>query len=628
MMWQTSLRATATVLALLTSQVLGQEDVQTETQTAQIVSTKGVILDTILDWIDAARLDQTTYNGQKYGCKCYPGRPCWPSANKWNNLNRTVDGTLRVNVPAGAVCHNTFDGPFGTIQTYNEAACADVKENFVSYNEQWTVEKPADGLWTYFTNDTCRPTSNPSDPCTLGSYGVYVIMATKASHIQAGVNFARQNNLRLIVRNTGHDFVGRSVGYGSLIINTHSFQSIKWTDKYTGPGSYRGPAVTMGAGVQGGTILKSGHALNPPMALVTGECATVGLSGGFIQGGGHGPWTTLKGLAVDNVLNFEVITASGLIVNANEWQNHDLFFALRGGGPASYGVILSTTVKTFPDLPATGATLYLNTTHTSDNEVIWAGTKIFHKYANHFVDNGLYVYFEIFPYQFRVRPFVAIGKTQTELQAIVKPMLDEFAAAGIPHEFGINEFPTFYDLYIDLFEAEQAGQTALTGGWMFNHDDVANRNDEIITAMKNVVSPAGRPDLFGGMVGHLFNPGYNVPVSTSAAHPAWRNATDFVIVVLPSPEHPSLALKNDLQNVLTNNMDEGFRNVSRSGATYVNEADPFQTNWQSHFWGSNYPRLKQLRKKWDPLGVFYAVSTPGTEDWEEIEFNTRLCKKL
>ncbi|EGO56165.1 hypothetical protein NEUTE1DRAFT_146918 [Neurospora tetrasperma FGSC 2508] len=626
MMWHTSLGAAAAVFSLLTSQVVGREDVQIEPQTAQIVSTKGVILDTILDWNDAARLDHTTYNGQKYGCKCYPGRPCWPSANKWNSLNRTVDGTLHVNVPAGAVCHNTFDGPFGTIQTYDEAACADAKENFV--NEQWTVEKPADGLWTYFTNDTCRPTSNPSDPCTLGSYGVYVIMATKASHIQAGVNFARQNNLRLIVRNTGHDFLGRSVGYGSLIINTHSFQSLKWTDKYTGPGSYRGPAVTMGAGVQGGDILKAGHALNPPMALVTGECATVGLSGGFIQGGGHGPWTTLKGLAVDNVLNFEVITASGLIVNANEWQNPDLFIALRGGGPASYGVILSTTVKTFPDLPAAGATLYLNATHTSDNEVIWVGTKIFHKYANHFVDNGLYVYFEIFPNQFRVRPFVAIGKSQVQLQDILRPMLDEFAAARIPYEAAFMEFPTFYDLYIDLFEAEKAGQTALTGGWMFNHDDVANRNDEIIAAMKNVVSPAGRPDLFGGMVGHLFNPGHNVPVSTSAAHPAWRNATDFVIAVLPSPEHPSLAVKKDLQNVLTNNMDEGFRNASRSGATYVNEADPFQPNWQSHFWGSNYPRLKQLRKKWDPLGVFYAVSTPGTEDWEEIEFNTRLCKKL
>ncbi|KAK3396897.1 hypothetical protein B0T20DRAFT_414736 [Sordaria brevicollis] len=571
MMWQSStFKAAATVLALLTSQVLGQEadvvgttNTTNTTNTVQVVSTKGVILDTILDWIDAARLDTTTYNGQKYGCKCFPGRPCWPSANKWNSLNRTVDGTLRPIVPAGAVCHNTFESPLGTFQTYDQAACAEAQANFA--DEQWTVEKPADALWTFFTNDTCRPTTDPTTPCTLGNYGVYVIMATKPSHIQAGVNFARQNNLRLIIRNTGHDFLGRSVGYGSLVINTHSFQSLKWTNNYSGPGSYRGPAVTMGAGVQGGTILKAGHELNPPMALVTGECATVGLSGGFIQGGGHGPWSTLKGLAVDNVLNFEVVTASGLIVNANEWQNRDLFFALRGGGPSAYGVILSTTVKTFPDLPAAGATLYLNTTHTFDNDLIWEGTRIFHKYSNHMVDNGLYVYFEAWPYQFRVRPFVAIGKTQTELQAILQPMLDEFAAAGVPCEFATKEYPTFYDLYIDLFESEASGQSAFTGGWLFNHDDVANRNDEIIAAMKNVISPAGRPDLFGGMVGHLFNPGHNVPVSTSAAHPAWRNATDFVIVVLPSPEGATPAEKADLQNVLTFNQDEGFRNASRSG---------------------------------------------------------------
>ena len=142
MKWQPSLGATAAVLALLTSQVLGQ-DTQVEVasnEIAQVESTKGVILEKILDWIDASRYDQTTYNGQKYGCKCYPGRSCWPSTTKWTSLNKTVDGTLRVNVPAGAVCHNTFDGPLGTIKTYNEAACADAQENFLSYNEQWTYD--------------------------------------------------------------------------------------------------------------------------------------------------------------------------------------------------------------------------------------------------------------------------------------------------------------------------------------------------------------------------------------------------------------------------------------------------------------------------------------------------------
>lgn len=158
-----------------------------------------------------------------------------------------------------------------------------------------SVSQPAAALWTYFTNDTCRPTQNPTDSCTLGYYGVYVIMASTPRHVKAGIDFARRNNLRLIVRNTGHDFIGRSTGYGSLIINTHSFQQIDWIDSYKGPGTYKGGAVTIGAGVQGETILSKGHARSPPLVVVTGECPTVGIAGGFIQGGGHGPWTTLKG---------------------------------------------------------------------------------------------------------------------------------------------------------------------------------------------------------------------------------------------------------------------------------------------------------------------------------------------
>ncbi|KAL2192505.1 hypothetical protein P885DRAFT_72919 [Corynascus similis CBS 632.67] len=572
-----------------------------------------------LDFSDAAEVQSATFRGVNVGCKCYPGESCWPSKTKWDNFNRTVDGRLRVHIPPGAACHNTFDGPLGTVNTYDAAKCAEATDNWA--NEQWTVSQPAAALWTYFTNDTCVPTQNPTEKCTLGYYGVYVIMATKPQHVKAGIDFARQNNLRLIVRNTGHDFIGRSTGYGSLVINTHSFQQVNWINSYSGPGSYRGGAVTIGAGVQGETILSKGHARNPPLVVVTGECPTVGIAGGFIQGGGHGPWTTLKGFSADNVLSFEAITASGAYVTANERQNSDLFWALKGGGPASFAVILSVTMKTFPDIPSAGATLYINSTHTVDSDLWWNGTSIFHKWSNHFVDNGLYVYFEIFPFTFRVRPFVGIGKTKAQLQNIVQPFLDELTSRGVPFDFSIKDFPTFYDLYVDLFEPEASGSSALTGGWMFNHEDVATNNDGIIEAFKTVLSP--RPDLFGFVIGHLFNPGYGAPKSNSATHPSWRNATDFVITVLPVPAGASLAQKADLQNVLTNTIDDALRQASTSGCTYVNEADPYQPNWQSHFWGSQYPKLKALRKKWDPLGIFYAVSTPGTEDWEVIQDGTR-----
>lgn len=136
------------------------------------------------------------------------------------------------------------------------------------------IELPTAGLWTYFTNDTCRPTTNPTDTCTLGHYPVLAIMAKTTAHIQEGVKFAKKNNLRLIIRNTGHDFLGRSVGWGALVINTHSFQSIQVKDQWNGKGpkGYKGPAITVGAGVQAQKALQTLHALNPPKIMVTGEC--------------------------------------------------------------------------------------------------------------------------------------------------------------------------------------------------------------------------------------------------------------------------------------------------------------------------------------------------------------------
>jgi FAD/FMN-containing dehydrogenase len=104
---------------------------------------------------------------------------------------------------------------------------------------------------------------------------VLYIKAKTVSHIQAGINFARDNNLRLIIRNTGHDFLGRSVGWGSLVINTHGFQDIKFSKSFRAACDYTGSAVTVGAGVQAFQVLKQANALNPPKIMVTGECAVL-----------------------------------------------------------------------------------------------------------------------------------------------------------------------------------------------------------------------------------------------------------------------------------------------------------------------------------------------------------------
>ena len=58
------------------------------------------------------------------------------------------------------------------------------------------------------------------------------------------------------------------------------------------------------------------------------------------------------------------------------------------------------------------------------------------------------------------------------------------------------------------------------------------------------------------------------------------------------------------------------------------QGDLEEPDWRDAYWGSNYPRLYELKKIWDPTGVFYARLTPGTEDWEVIDDGTRLCQGL
>ncbi|KAI0883043.1 FAD-binding domain-containing protein [Annulohypoxylon maeteangense] len=587
----------------------------------------GVNFSALIRSVDSAPpfLVERTWNGSQYGCKCYPGDECWPSKDNWAALNSTVDGNLLMNIPPGASCHNTFEGPLGQISTYNASAC----ENALAMwsNEQWTVEKPAAALWTYFTNNTCQPTRNPTESCTLGYYGIYVIQAQSGDHIKAAVDFARENSLRLIIRNTGHDFIGRSTGWGSLVVNTHNLQDVKFTRRYRGPGDYDGGAVTIGAGVQARALLTKAHAQKPPVTVITGECPTVGVAGGLVLGGGHGPLTPLYGLVADSALSFDVVTADGKYRTANSEENPDLFWALKGGGPSSFGVVISVTLKTYAAQKSAGVIVNINSTHTNDTEVFWDGVKSFHKYSNEFVAAGIYAYFELMALRLHIQPFVGVGKTSAEMEAILKPMFDEFKAKNIPYDTTSKEFDSLFELYIDMFEDETAGTSALTGGWLFTHDDVEENNDGIIDAFKTVVSP--REDLKnqGFIIGHLWDAGLNMPIPNSATNPKMRRSTDFAIVALPVPVGASWAQKEDLQDVLTNIQDGAMKKAGPNGCAYVSEGNPYQPNWQEHFWGSQYPQLLELRKKWDPHGIFYAVSTPGTEDWEVIEYGTRLCRK-
>ncbi|KAJ0161025.1 putative FAD-linked oxidoreductase [Colletotrichum tanaceti] len=564
-------------------------------------------------------------NGKSYRCKCSPADECWPKVDAWEKLNRTVGGNLIRHIPPAAVCYNQFRG----VATYDAAKCAEATAKWT--DERWQISQPASQLWTWGSNNTCELTTDPTKTCSLGNYPEFVIIARTRDHVKAGVDFARANNVRLVVRNTGHDFEGRSAGAGSLAINTHNFKDISFVDKYRGPGDYKGPAITIGAGVQAFEISAAARARNPPQNVVMGECETVGVAGGYLGGGGHGPLSGNYGFGADQALSFEVLTASGDFITANSKSNPDLYYALKGGGPGNYGIVLSVTLKTYPDT-VPGAALFLNinaTTGADFAQVTKAVNKI-HELANDLVDNGLYAIYELYPPalggSLHVQPIMGMNKTAAELAAVVRPLFSYLDAEKIPYDSGVKEYPDYYTLYHDIFQPEAAAQNGLTGGWVFTHEDMAagNQSAAIAEAVQLALAPA--PGQFGIVISHLFHPGSRAKTPESATHPRWRGATMRTMAVLPQPLDATWATKLALNDLMVNTITEKFKQAGPNGLAYVNENYAFMNNWQDAFWGPVYPKLVAIKKNWDPTGVFFSASTPGSEEWSVVDYANRLCK--
>ena len=120
-----------------------------------------------------------------------------------------------------------------------------------------------------YQGQTCLPQDAASGVCEVGGYPSYTVKVTNVAQIQLAINFARALNLRLVVHNTGHDFLGKSTGYGALSIWTHNLKTIKYVENYKSA-SYSGPAFKLGAGVQVGELYAAADKYG--VTAVGGEC--------------------------------------------------------------------------------------------------------------------------------------------------------------------------------------------------------------------------------------------------------------------------------------------------------------------------------------------------------------------
>ncbi|RMY10722.1 hypothetical protein D0868_03540 [Hortaea werneckii] len=567
-----------------------------------------------------------SHAGVEARCKVYPGDPAWPSLGEWELLNKTLDSVLIKGVPAADVCY------FNGTARHHEGACAKLAANWTSSYAH--LDDPIEIFSPVYQGLTCQPPSwYDSGGCTQGGYPTYTVNVSTTAQLQVAVNFARNQGLRFVIKNTGHDFSGKSGGAGSLSVWVHNLKDIAYFPSYNDATTdYSGPAFKVGAGVQVYEIYAA--ARDHGLVTVGGEGQTVGAMGGYVQGGGHSPLSSLLGMAADQVLNYEVVTADGRFVTANAKENSDLFWALRGGGGSTFGVVTSAVIKAHPDMKVISTTFSFGTNSVS-HEAFWAG---FRAYLNYFPTNvahGTYSYFFILPSSndltFLMQPFFAPNMSKTDTELLLAPWMNELSELGIDIKPEYKEYSTFWDAWNASFPLEAIEKTHVASAsrlWPRTNWD----NETIL----NTTFDAIRSSAEAGLTTIAFNQAPTWAAGgkqDTAVNPAWRETLCHMISSVSWPMYASTEEQMEIRHNFTFNHMQRWRDASPGAGSYLSESDRLEPNFQWAFYGSYYPKLLDLKRKFDPKNVFWAATAVGSEFFqvESVDGlpneNGPLCKK-
>jgi FAD/FMN-containing dehydrogenase len=594
--------------------------------------------------------------------RCRPSDPAWPSQSAWKQLSETVGGNL---IPV--------DFPIADLKKNPSSAAAKALTDNIS-NPYYIGEQP--GLTESFGWVDAWATK-PS---------VYAIAARNAGDIAQAVNFAREHNLRLAVKGGGHSYQGTSNAPDSLLIWTRHMKDIEMHTAFVPNGCERvmkpQPAVTVGAGTIGKWAYQA-VTTEAGKYVQGGGCLTVGLAG-LVQGGGFGSLSKHYGTAAGSLLEAEVVTADGQIRIANACTDPDLFWALKGGGGSTFGVVSKMTLLVH-DLPEYFGSVELTIKAGSDDSYRrlirqFVGFYREHLFNDHWGeqahftrDNKLHV------------SMMSCGLDIGQVRKAWQPLLDWVAnsdsGCSIEGRTSMVCIPArhFWDsmwwrdhwpeiafprngnpihamvddvlLHVMSNPAvafdNRPGANPENAWWKGNTNEVAMfwwgyeslwlpsslLKDDAQQRLADALFDASR---HFGFALH-FNKGLGgappealTLAKDTSTNPAMLDAFALVIAAdgrraaYPgvAGHEPDLATARKAADMIHQAIDQ-LRAVAGQDGAYVNESNYFQKDFQQAYWGSNYPRLAEIKKKYDPDGLFIVHNGVGSEEWSPDGF-TRL----
>ncbi len=399
-----------------------------------------------------------------------------------------------------------------------------------------------------------------------------IVLCTSANAIAKTILWARQNQTPVRMRSGGHSYEGFSQGSG-LVIDTRLMNKIEVDTQ--------NQTATVGAGA---TLEGVYHSLyQHRLTIPAGTCPTVGIAG-LALGGGYGFLARKLGLTCDQLLLLQIVTAEGKILNASASENSALFWACRGAGGGSFGVVTQLHFRLHPVDQVTP--LSLQWPASQAQRVIQA----FQDWVPGVADEltcGLTLNATPAGLQ-KVEISGQFIGSPTDLHRLLRPLL----ALGALVQQTIA--PRSFIDAVSLF----AGHSTPQPKFFKAKSDFMKQplTSEGIQALLRSM-----PRVPGGVVVSFDPYGGAINRVPSDATAFFHREHTIACIQYHSAWQTSATTAQHLRGMRA--LYAAMRPYM-SGGAYFNYCDLELKNWQAAYWGSNFARLTQIKRAYDPQNVF------------------------